>query len=384
MSDHASADQAMARGQFGSARIILEELAVNASDDPVVWMKLAAARRGLNDLPGGLQALAEVLRITPLGWMPLLMKGKLLQQLGRDADAAEAYAAALYHCPPEEECSPPVRGQIATARRFNKSYLERTQVELDAVMIEANAALAADELRRVKRYQSNILRQTAAFHQEPTHYRYPELPEIEFFDRETFPFFEVLEAALPIIQSEFQAVLRAEAAELVPYVSYSADKPLMQWTDLNNSRQWTAIHLLRHGERVHANAAHCPRTLSLFEGFDQPLLPGLAPNLMFSLLAPRTRIPPHHGVANTRLVLHLPLVVPRGCGFRVGAQTREWAVGEAFAFDDTIEHEAWNDSDELRVVLIGDLWRPELSRNERVAVQAAMALLSGSDRPNAL
>jgi aspartyl/asparaginyl beta-hydroxylase (cupin superfamily) len=105
----------------------------------------------------------------------------------------------------------------------------------------------------------------------------------------------------------------------------------------------------------------------------QPLVPGASPNAMFSLLAPKTRIPPHMGVANTRLVCHLPLIVPPNCGFRVGATTREWKIGEAFVFDDTIEHEAWNESDELRVVLIVDLWPPALSEAERTAVARVIA-----------
>jgi aspartyl/asparaginyl beta-hydroxylase (cupin superfamily) len=93
---------------------------------------------------------------------------------------------------------------------------------------------------------------------------------------------------------------------------------------------------------------------------------------MFSLLAPHTRIPPHTGVANTRLVCHLPLIVPPNCGFRCGATTREWRVGEAFVFDDTIEHEAWNDSDELRVVLIIDLWQPSLTPDERIGITSVI------------
>ena len=112
----------------------------------------------------------------------------------------------------------------------------------------------------------------------------------------------------------------------------------------------------------------------------QPSVPGRCPNAMFSLLAPKTRIPPHTGVANTRLVCHLPLIVPPGCGFRVGAETRSWVPGTAFVFDDTIEHEAWNDSDELRVVLIFDLWPWALSEAERQAVAAVMA---ESDAPAA-
>jgi aspartyl/asparaginyl beta-hydroxylase (cupin superfamily) len=85
---------------------------------------------------------------------------------------------------------------------------------------------------------------------------------------------------------------------------------------------------------------------------------------MFSALQPGTRIPPHTGVANTRLVVHLPLIVPEGCGFRVGNETRHWREGQAWVFDDTIEHEAWNDSAEPRVIFICDVWNPRLSEFE--------------------
>ena len=81
-------------------------------------------------------------------------------------------------------------------------------------------------------------------------------------------------------------------------------------------------------------------------------------------------MPAHTGMFNTRLICHLPLIVPPGCGFRVGNQVREWEVGKLLIFDDTIEHEAWNDSDEDRVVLIFDIWRPELSPAERDEVEA--------------
>jgi aspartate beta-hydroxylase len=96
---------------------------------------------------------------------------------------------------------------------------------------------------------------------------------------------------------------------------------------------------------------------------------------MFSVLSPRTRIPPHTGVANTRLVLHLPLIVPDGCGFRVGSETRSWKVGEAWVFDDTIEHEAWNDSDETRIILICDVWNPRLVGEERELIARLMTAM---------
>jgi aspartyl/asparaginyl beta-hydroxylase (cupin superfamily) len=93
---------------------------------------------------------------------------------------------------------------------------------------------------------------------------------------------------------------------------------------------------------------------------------------LFSALTPHTRIPPHTGVANFRLLVHLPLILPPGCGFRVGGETREWKFGEAWVFDDTIEHEAWNNSDELRVIMICDVWSPLLSDSEREAIAAVI------------
>jgi aspartyl/asparaginyl beta-hydroxylase (cupin superfamily) len=86
-----------------------------------------------------------------------------------------------------------------------------------------------------------------------------------------------------------------------------------------------------------------------------------------------------NGVSNARLVCHLPLIVPDGCWFRVGAETRQWRVGEGWVFDDTIEHEAANDSDALRVLLIFDLWHPGLSAGERDAVAAIMAESDGGE-----
>jgi aspartyl/asparaginyl beta-hydroxylase (cupin superfamily) len=160
---------------------------------------------------------------------------------------------------------------------------------------------------------------------------------------------------------------------MVPYIHYPERVPLRQWKELNNNRDWTAIHLLRNGSAVEGNARHCPQTMAAVAKLPQPHVPGASPNAMFSLLAPRTRIPPHTGVANTRLVCHLPLIVPPDCGFRCGATTRQWVVGETFVFDDTIEHEAWNDSGELRVVLIVDLWPPALDAVEREAVARMIA-----------
>jgi aspartyl/asparaginyl beta-hydroxylase (cupin superfamily) len=121
--------------------------------------------------------------------------------------------------------------------------------------------------------------------------------------------------------------------------------------------------------------------MAALAAIDQPAMARRSPNAMYSLLKPRTRIPPHTGITNTRLVVHLPLVVPEGCGFRVGSETRAWTVGRAWVFDDTIEHEAWNNSDAPRGVLIFDVWSPFLSEEERFCVTEVMDTLSQFSNP---
>jgi aspartyl/asparaginyl beta-hydroxylase (cupin superfamily) len=258
---------------------------------------------------------------------------------------------------------------VAHARKRREEYRSSLETRLKNSL---PAGLSSSVRERAERFITNRSRRTRHFHQEPSDFHYPGMPEVEFHDRENFPGLADLEAATGDIRDEFNALIAAEAAEMVPYIQYPDRVPMRQWKDLNNNRDWTAVHLLQNGRRVESNARHCPRTLEAIARMDQPTVPAASPNAMFSLLAPHTRIPPHTGVANTRLVCHLPLIVPPNCGFRVGGTTREWKVGEAFVFDDTIEHEAWNDSDELRVVFIIDLWSPALSAGDREAVSAVI------------
>jgi aspartyl/asparaginyl beta-hydroxylase (cupin superfamily) len=364
-----AADRAAAAGDFTTARSMLERAVEADGSSHELWMKLSAMRRASGDLNGALAALDRGLAIKPLDFSALLYRAMLLENLG-SPQAGEAFGQALAVAPPDDEVPTPVRQTLNHARsRWSAYQLAQEDQLARAVPDDLDAEVRA----RVDRFVSNTSRRTRHFHQEPTHFHYPGLPEIEFHDRRGFPQLASLEAAAADIRAEFDALIAAEAAEMMPYIQYPDRVPLRQWKDLNKSDKWTAIHLLRNGERFERNARHCPRTMAVLDKLDQPNVPGASPNAMFSLLAPRTRIPPHTGVANTRLVCHLPLVVPANCGFRVGATTREWRVGEAFVFDDTIEHEAWNQSDELRVVFICDLWPPALNADERRAVAAVIA-----------
>ncbi len=126
-------------------------------------------------------------------------------------------------------------------------------------------------------------------------YHYPQLAAIEFFDRAEFPWLEGIEAATDAIRDEFLAVLAAEEG-FTPYISYPDDVPQNQFAELNNSPRWSAFHLHKMGKLVAENAAKCPVTMKALAAAPQPDLPGRTPASMFSLLKPRTRIPPHTGV----------------------------------------------------------------------------------------
>ena len=181
------------------------------------------------------------------------------------------------------------------------------------------AALSPAARARAERFISNRSRRTRHYHQEPSDFHYPGLPETEFHDREQFPGLPALERATADIRAEFDALIAAEAAEMVPYIQYPERVPMRQWKELNHNPDWTAIHLApERPARSPPMPATARKRSAPSPGLDQPQVPGASPNAMFSLLAPHTRIPPHTGVANTRLVCHLPLIVPPNCGFRVG------------------------------------------------------------------
>jgi aspartyl/asparaginyl beta-hydroxylase (cupin superfamily) len=237
------------------------------------------------------------------------------------------------------------------------------------VLAEVRTSSGEADLRRAEAYAENRAGKRKIFQQRPTGSHFPFLPALEFFDRSLFPWFDELEGHTEEIQQEVLSLWADDDERFRPYVAYPAGVPVNQWGELNHSLRWSAWFLWENGKRVDENCARCPKTAAVLDTLPMLDLPGKGPTAMFSILKPRTRIPPHTGTSNARVTVHLPLIVPPGCGFRVGAETREWRVGEAWAFDDTIEHEAWNDSDQPRAILIIDTWNPFLSEAEREVVR---------------
>ena len=373
----AEADRAASAADFNRAIELLLEAAQSEGADPSLWLRIAAMQRAKGEPAAALDAVHRALALAPLDFTALLMRASLLQRMS-DPGAGEAWGHALAQRP-EGELPPQLASVVAEGERHHWAWLADREARMKSAMADAEGKADAAERKRIERFRSNVLRRTRPYHSEPTHFHFPELTEREFHPRELFSWLPEVEAASSQITEELQAVMDAERAELVPYIQYEEHQPLDQWRELNRNPDWTAIHLIKNGEQIETNARHCPQTMALLDRVPQPKMKGAGPNAMFSLLAPHTHIPPHVGVSNARLVCHLPLIVPAHCWFRVGAETREWNPGHAFLFDDTIEHEAMNDSDSLRVVFIFDVWHPDLSQAERDAVAALIGSEGGAE-----
>ncbi len=207
------------------------------------------------------------------------------------------------------------------------------------------------------------------FQQQPAVFYYPYLAQRQFFEREEFDWVPALEAATPDIREELLALVSA-GADFRPYVENDPNRPHRDFHGLNENPSWTALYLWRDGKVVEANAKRCPKTMAALEKVPLSDIGARTPAVLFSRLEPGAHIPPHSGMLNCRLICHLPLVVPEGCWLRVGNETRKWREGELLIFDDSIAHEAKNPSGELRIILLFDIWRPELSAQERAGISA--------------
>lgn len=336
---------------------------------PPLWMNLAEAARLAAQPEEEMAALDGALAIDAYLLPALLRKAQLLERLGRLEDSAAVYRGLLATTPDDSGLPQGIRSALAHGRQLiDKVAQQKMAAQSDALAPVADA-FAAEALDRVRVYMAQKAGQRPIFQPQPTAGHFPFLPAPEYFDPALFPWFAELEAATPVFRAELEALLASQRDAFAPYVAFGATEPVNQWAELNHSDRWSSWFFWKDGVRQDANMAACPGSAAVLDRLPLLDIPGKAPSVMFSVLAPRTRIPPHHGSSNVRVTIHLPLIVPEGCGFRVGGDTRAWVEGTAWAFDDTIEHEAWNDSDVPRIILILDGWNPYLTEAERAAIR---------------
>lgn len=340
--------------------------------EPALQMNLAAAYRGRGDDEGERRSLQAALDIDQRYFIAQLRLAELLQRLGRISEAAPHWSAVAQLAGGMKDAPPEMLEIQARAQARLAEHDRKFEQQLDRDIADQ----LGDDLasRRFRACVDSMFGRRKIYHNECAGLHYPFLPADEFFDRSFFPWFAELEAKTDAIRAEALAMLSSRSEAIRPYVRQPAGAPENKWSPLDQSLDWSACFLWEYGQKNEAVCDLCPATTAALEAIPQSRVPGKAPNAFFSILQPGARIPPHTGVTNTRTIIHLPLVVPEGCTFRVGGETRHWREGEAFAFDDTIEHEARNDSDQLRVILIFDVWNPHLDEAERRNLERLFAI----------
>jgi hypothetical protein len=374
MQDQELFNQAVAAlngGRADEARRLAETLAERVPGNASILLLLATACRGAADGPGEEAALDRLLAAAPRSVRGLIMKADCRARSDDEQGAAQFYRAALMAAGDGEQVP-----QVAEELRRAEAAVTRFKAGFAARLEEALAGQGMSAEAQSPRFRQSIdilAGRANVYFQEPTGYFYPELPQRQYYAREEFGWAAALEAETDAIRAEILSFIAARGEGFRPYILSSADKPRLDTNPLLDNADWSALFLCENGAVDAAVTAACPRSWAAVQAAPLPRIDGMGPTAMFSLLRPGARINPHTGVFNTRLTCHLPLVVPPGCGFRVGNETREWREGELLVFDDTIEHEAWNHGGQDRIVLIFDVWRPELSEQERREVGALLA-----------
>jgi aspartyl/asparaginyl beta-hydroxylase (cupin superfamily) len=377
---HEHARRLALAGNPAAARAVLEQVVAAAPHYVPFWLSLAAIHRALGQPDEELATLERALTVEPKHLIVLLQKAALLELMGKPRAAAVIYTHALETLPPGAPLPDPVAAHVEHARiRIAENGRQLAQV-LDSRLRQRRAAGRPEALVRVDRALDRVLGRKRIYAPQPTDMHLPFLQNHEFHPREDFPWLEALEADSPAIREEVLGVLAGDRDTLVPYIAYPDGLPLDQWRELNHSRRWSAYFLWKDGSRQDAHCERCPRTLAAIARTPQVDIPNRGPTAFFSILDSRTHIPPHTGSTNARLTVHLPLILPGECRFRVGAEVREWRFGEGWVFDDTIEHEAWNDADAPRAILIFDIWNPQLTALERDLVREATVVLAEYNR----
>ncbi len=376
--------EGLAAIQGGDAAVAIAAFERATAADPLagpLWRNLAHAHRLAADRASERAALGRALALDQTDFAAHLRLAQLFQQEGEETRALLAWSGVQQMAAHITQLAPGIADQLAAGATYCDSLRAKLAAATAAVTAPDNG-FDETEARRVRAFVDQAQGRRQVYQNHCAGALYPFLPADEFFDRQHFPWFAELEAGTAAIAAELATLLAAPGDALRPYVQLDPGTPHNDWSALDGSLDWSACFLWEYGRPNAAVIARCPQTAALLERLPLARIPGRAPNVFFSLLRPHSHIPPHTGVTNTRAIIHLALDIPPACRFRVGGETREWVPGTAFAFDDTIEHEAWNNSDQRRAVLIIDAWNPHLSPREQAAVvsyfNAADGALAGS------
>ncbi|HZX72105.1 MAG TPA: aspartyl/asparaginyl beta-hydroxylase domain-containing protein [Rhodanobacter sp.] len=364
------------RGDQAAAMERLQVAVRLSPDGPAGWGQLGSAQMTAGDFGAAAASFRHGLALAPQMFVVRLQLGIALEQLGQSHEALKAYFMAIESAHVmgrwEDDATTAPRLRDGVKHAVNYVNVHRRRL-FHAALQPLRERYGDAELVRVERSLAiYFLDQPANIpdpRQKPKFLYFPDITSQPYYPRRHFPWLESLEAATDIVRDELRAVLSGEQS----LESFLGDVPpeAMHGMLASSGAQdpaWDAYFFHRHGLPDEAHRARCPRTSALLDALPLVRIRDHAPEALFSVLSPGTHILLHTGVTNTRLVTHLPLIVPPDCAIRVGGQEHAWQEGRCVTFDDTWEHEAWNRSGQVRVVLIVDSWHPDLSEVERAAV----------------
>jgi aspartate beta-hydroxylase len=359
---------------------LLEHAARLAPQDADAHHHLGRAREALEDLGGALAADEVAAHLAPENPLFRLHLALVLERLGERQRALLHFARAIKDAqlqglwndaastPPA--LRPDVEQAVSTVRRGQRMLFDQL---LEPLVKRYGRSPLERVINATRIYIGEQQPVYADSRQRPTFFYIPGLPPSAYFDRRLFPWIPHYEEQYQEIRRELQALLPFHRGKERVFDDDALESENLRGHGSNPS--WTGYYFFRHGERRHDNCSACPITAAALDGVELIRIRAHGPEVLHSVFTTGTHLLPHRGVTNARAVSHLPMMIPRDCALRVGGEERAWREGHALVFDDTYEHEAWNRSAELRVVLIADVWNPYLSDVERAAVTDVIAAI---------
>ncbi len=374
---------ALRQGQARRARELLERAAQLAPQDGATLHHLGRAREASGDPAAALAADQAAVRAAPGHFVARLHYAAGLELQGNSEAALLQYTRALKDAQAGGNWSDAPSTPVAL-----RPLVERAVVAVRRGRLESTDRLLAPLVKRYGR--SGLDRVEAAIRiyngeqqptygdarQRPTFFYIPRLPTSAYLDRRLFAWIPAYEAAYAQIRTELSDLMATERGSERVFDSDELEKEHLR--GLNVAPSWDGYYFFRHGLRRNENCSACPITARALDSIELIRIRDHGPEVLFSVFTPGTHLLPHRGVTNARAVSHLPLIVPEDCALNVGGELHAWREGRAVVFDDTFEHEAWNRSGSVRVVLIADVWNPYLTDVERAAVTDVITAIGDS------
>jgi aspartate beta-hydroxylase len=371
----------MRDGKNFRAVAMLERAANADPDNAITQHNLGRAREAVGDRDGAIEALSRAVQLRAVYHVARIRLAALLDDRGDKERAVLHFARALADAQGQGRWLD-AAGTPASLRPLVERAVLTVRAHRSAVLHEVLDELAATygrkALARIEHGLGIYLKETPPVYadprQQPTFFYVPGLPATPYFDRTLFPWVEQFEEQTSAIRAELLQLLPSDVGRERVFTTDELEQQNLRGD--HEPVSWNGYYFYRHGERRDENCARCPQTTAAIDALPLSIVPGHGPEVLFSLFVPGTHLLPHQGVTNTRVVGHLPLIVPGNCALNVGGELHEWQEGRVVVFDDTYEHEAWNRSDATRVVLIFDLWNPHLTQAECEAVRRIVVDIS--------